>query len=249
VVGGANALALDRQHHTADTDLREALSGFAAVDPDGVFVAWATQIQTGAQALSPWRRGGLGGPPMIVLGWPERSPAYEAQLTRLAIDDLYAAVAARPDVYLPMRMAARVGMYLRYLEEHYGFSGVLRPAAEVGAYTVYNGVTSFEVEPSAGALLEHRFDGSVISYGIVPADGLGSTIVLPLWPRGFLIAGSADADLIVVTHRGEAIALARPDPALGGDSGSPGFALTVYRAGRSLRVFAISDGRAANITP
>ncbi|OFW54835.1 MAG: hypothetical protein A2V75_06995 [Actinobacteria bacterium RBG_16_70_17] len=249
VVGAANALALDRQHHAGDDDLREAFAGFAAVDPDGIFVAWGGQVQMGAQSLSPWRRGGLGGPRMILFGWPARSPAYEAQLTRLAIDDLYAAVAARPDVYLPMRMEARGGMYLRYLAEHYGFSGLLRPAARVGAYTVYQGVTSFEVESSAGALVERRFDGSVVSYRIVPAHGLGSDIVLPLWPRGFLIAGSADADLIVVTYRGEAIALARPDPALGGDSDSPGFALMVYRAGRPLRVFAISDGRAVNITP
>ena len=249
VVGAANALALDRQHHAADADLREAFSGFAAVDPDGIFVVWGGQVQMGAQSLSPWRQGGLGGPPMIFLGWPTRSPTYEAQLTRLGIEDLYAAVAARPDVYLPMRFEARAAMYLRYLAEHYGFSGLLRPAARVGAYTVYAGVTSFEVRSSAGALVERRFDGSAVSYRMVPADGLGSAFAIPLWPKGLLIAGSADADLIVVTRRGEAIALARPDPALGGDSGSPGFALTLRRAAQTLRVFAIDGGRAAEITP
>lgn len=249
VVGVTNALALDRQHHAADADLREAFSGFAAADPDGVFVAWGPQVQMGAQSLSPWRRGGLGGPPMILLGWPARSPAYEAQLTRLAIDDLYAAVAARPDVYLPMRIEAKGDMYLRYLEEHYGFSGLLRPATRVGAYTIYQGVTSFEVAPSAGALIERRFDGSLQSYRIVPAEGRGRAFAIPLWPHGILIAGSADTDLIVVTRRGEAIALVPPDRAPDGSSSTSGFALTVRHAGPGLRVFAISDGWAVNITP
>ncbi len=139
VVGAANALALDRQHHAGDADLREAFC----------------RVRRGRPRRD-LRRVGRSGPdgcpiPLpLAAGWPGRPaddpprlacalPAYEAQLTRLGIDDLYAAVAARPDVYLPMRIEARAAMYLRYLAEHYGFSGLLRPAARVGAYTVYAG--------------------------------------------------------------------------------------------------------------
>jgi len=249
VVGGANAWALDREHHAADAVLRHTLSGLAAVDPDGLFVLWANRIDLSGQSLSPWRQGGLGGPQIIFLGWPQRSPMHEAVLARFDIDDLYTALAVRPDVYLPLLIQERESGFLRYLAQHYDFHGLLRPAARVGEHIVYNLVTSFKVDAPAGALVERRLDGSTNSYQIVPAGGLESAFAIPFWRGGLLIAGSADADLIVVTLRGQAIALARPDPASGGGTGAPGFALTVWRGGRSLRVFALSGNRAAEITP
>ena len=103
LVGADAALDLDRRHHRADAGLRQVLAGLEAIDPDGVFVAWGAQLPLGGQSLSPWRRGGLGGPYLLSLGWQERSPMHEAWMAEHGITDLYAAIATRRDVYLPLR--------------------------------------------------------------------------------------------------------------------------------------------------
>lgn len=249
VVGAANAHALDQTHHSSEAGLRRTLSGLAAVDPDGLFVEWANQIDLSYQQLSPWRRGGLGGPQLLGLGWQERSPMHQEMLSRQGIDDLYAAIATRPDVYLPLRTAPRATLYLRYLREHYGFSGLLHPAARFGDYTVYDLVTAYDMDDRAGALVEHRFDGSTLSYPIGTTDDGGRAVAVPLWRGGLMIIGRVDADLVVVARHGEAIALALPDAGLTGGSGPAGFAVTVPQTGEPVRVFAISAGRAAEITP
>ncbi len=249
VVGGVNARALDETHHTEEAELRRTLDGLAAVDPNGLFVEWANQINLSYQQLSPWRRGGLGGPALLGLGWQQRSPMHESMLAAEGIDDLYAAIATRPDVYLPLRTAPRVTLYLRYLEEHYGFSGLLVPTARFGEYTVFHLVAAYRVDDRAGTITERRFDGTATIYPLDLPGAAGSTVSILPWGRSTIIVGSVDAELVLVTRRGEGVALAMPDPSLTGGSGSPGFAVTVPGGRAPVRVFALSGGRATEITP
>ncbi len=254
VVGTLTACGLDVRQREADAYLRRVLAQFEAIDPDGLFISWGAQWPLGGSALSPWRRGGLGGPAKLNLGWPTGSPMQEGWMARWGITDVYAAIALRPDVYLPLATRGLGPLYLTYLQEHYGFEGLLRPVGRAGALTVYNGAVSYEV--GQGMLIERRLDGTSVAFPLDSQEISGYWLLGTKDGRGAAVVGIVPAavqgepiDLIVVTHRGQAVALLLPsESSLDASLGSPQFWARVPTP-RQVRVFAIHEGRAAEIRP
>jgi hypothetical protein len=246
-IGATDAVRLSSRNEAGAIHLQKRLDSLEAFDPDGVFVSW--QDTMGIVQLLPWQHDGLESPDLIPLGWQQRSPMHEAWMQSHGIDDLYAAIAARDDIYLPLYRGQQRRSYLRYLEEHYGFPGLLRPAALVGPYTVYNLVAAFEVDRGREVLIERRFDGTALSYRIISAEVGRRAIALPLWRSGLLLIGRAAADLVVVTANNEAVALAVPGTGSAGSSNPANFAVTVRSSQKVVRVFAISGDTALEITP
>ncbi|MFH1329790.1 MAG: hypothetical protein ABIJ48_03935 [Actinomycetota bacterium] len=241
-VGGLDAAASRERNEAHQVRIGRQLAALDAVDPAGAFVAWAGEVTRWDSPLSPWTRSG---PHLIPLGWMQRSPAADAVLTRYGIGDLYTAIALREDVYLPLRRTGRGTLYLTYLREHYGFSGLLKPAAKVGPVTVFSGVAAYEVDAAAGAVVESRLDGSIVLHHFnVP--GPSGTAVATLDEQGRLaIKGRTDADLVVVMEGDHAIALGLPTPA---EDRLLRFKVTLEHSPEHLRLFALSGGLAGEIT-
>jgi hypothetical protein len=241
LVGGAvNAHALDQDNTSRDANRRNILTGLQAVDPDALFVSWGGQLPLGTGSVSPWEAS-PDGSDLLPLGWQQRSPLHRALLARHGIDDLFAAIANRGDIYLPLRSPELRQRYLLYLRQHYGFAGLLRPVARVGTLSVYNLAVDYRVDDQAGALIEHHLDGSFISY---PLDSPGiahQAVAVRPQDGGLTVAGRAAADLVVVTSRGKAIALVLPE-------GNGAFSAKLARSRTNLRLFALSAGRAAEVT-
>ena len=254
VVGSLTAQSLETRHHEADAYLRRILGQFEAIDPDGLFVSWGAQWPLGNSALSPWRRGGLGGPARLALGWPTGSPMQHKWMARWGITDLYTAIALRPDVYLPLRPHGLGNLYLTYLQEHYEFEGLLRPVGRAGPFVVYNRAVSYEV--ANHRLIEHRLDGTSVAFPLDSERLPGSWFLVPQKNRGATVVGAggstiqgAPIDLIVVTHRGQAVALVLPSGGSFGESLGLPQSWAQVPSPRQVRVFAIYDGRAAEISP
>ena len=242
VTGVALAVAGTGERRAGDEWITRTLEGFAAADPEGVFVSWGAQLHFAAR--SPWHAPVLDGPRLIPLGWHQRSPLEAAWLRRLGIDDAYAAVAAGDGVYLPIPANRSADIYLRYLEEHYGFDGILKPFGRATGFVVYRGVFAYRL---AGDLLtETAFDGAEAVYPLDAAgmDAHAGAEVLPdgttvVTGRAVARDGGAPADLIVVLAGRRGVAVALPAPATG-DSGDPGtFSITLDRTYADLTVIAL----------
>lgn len=254
VVGTLTACSLNARQSEADAYLRRLLTELEAIDPDGLFISWGAQWPLGGSSLSPWRLGGLGGPATLSLGWPARSPMHEKWQAEWGITDVYEAIALRPDVYLPLAAPELDGLYLVYLQEHYGFAGLLRPVGRAGSLLVYNQAVSYEARHTA--LIEHRLDGTSVTLRLDSEDLSTHWSLIPQKDRGAIVVGSAVStvqgepiDLIVITHRGQAVALV--DPALsrfGASLGLPQYWAKVPTP-RQVRVFAIHGGSASEISP
>jgi hypothetical protein len=223
---------------------REVLMGLEAIDPAGVFVAWGAEVPRWAAPLSPWTGSGREGPHLVPLGWMQQSPTAVAVLDRYGIDDIYVAI-ARGEVSLPLRSAQYQTLYLTYLREHYGFSGLLVPVADVGPLTVFRGVSAYALDDAAGLLVETRFDGNTAAYPLAEPVPDGSAAATLDAAGRLLIAGRADADLIVIIDGDEAVALALPIPS---EDRWPRFEATLAYLPRGLRLFALSGGLAREIT-
>jgi len=245
IIGTAAAVASSRANEQQAANRRELLAGLHEVDPDGVFVAWASELPRSESPLLPPSREGPEATHLVPLGWMQQSPTALAVLRRYSIDDLYTAIAAGGDVYLPLRRDENAALYLTYLREHYGFSGLLKPVAKVGRLMVFNGVAAYEVDEAAGALVERHLDGSTVAYPLAgPIEGQRATAT-PVGEDGQTIEGRARATLVVVTDGASAVALALPASA--GDR-LPRFEVTLEHALAGLRLFALSNGHAVEIT-
>lgn len=225
-----------------DRWITRTLESFKALDPEGVFVSWGAQLGLGAR--SPWHAPVLDGPRLLPLGWLQRSPVEARWLQSLGIDDAYAAVAAGDHLYLPVPADRSADIYLRYLEEHYGFSGILKPVGRVTASVVHRGAFAYRL---AGDLLtETAFAGAEVAYPLDPATFLGQAEI-ELLPDGTTVLtgravardGSVPADLVVVVagHRGVAATLPQIEAGAWGEPGA--FTITLDRAYQNLTVVAL----------
>ena len=123
-------------HRRADNETYDkVLAAFVDLDPEGTLVYLSAATYYGRP--SPWHAPMAPSSPLITFGWFQRTPIFDAQLAERGIDDLYLAISSREDVLLPLskEWERLVGQpYLTYLEEHHGFTGLLRPRSEQGSY-------------------------------------------------------------------------------------------------------------------
>jgi hypothetical protein len=126
------AIARSRQHAIQTAQLTVLYERLHAFDPDGVFVSWVGGLPqhwmdplSDPGALAPVRRVGL--------GWPTHSPHHRRQLERYGIGDLPHAIAEEGHVYLLTRRFDVVGLFERYVYEHHGLEGCLRPVFRPGS--------------------------------------------------------------------------------------------------------------------
>jgi len=229
------------ERRAADRRITRTLEAFTALDPDGVFVSWGARLRLGH--LSPWHAPVRAGPRLLPLGWLQRSPAEAGWLQTLGIDDAYAAIADGEGLYLPLPASRSADIYLRYLEEHYGFSGIMKPAGRAAAFVVYQGAFAYRL--TGDTLTETAFDGTVVSYpldadgirGRVAVEGLpGATTVIAGWAA---TANGAPADLIVVTADGRGVAAALPQVEAGAPGRPGAFTMTLDQAYQDLTVIAL----------
>src|SRR4030065_130014 len=69
------------------------------------------------------------------------------------------------DVCLPLRPPFSLGaLYLTYLEEHYGFSGLLRPRAEQDTFTIFDLAVAYPLDDRARMINERRPAGTQVRY-------------------------------------------------------------------------------------
>jgi hypothetical protein len=110
---------------------------------------------------------------------------------------------------------------------------------------VFHGVAAYALDAAGSALVEHRLDGSTLSYPLTePPSGQRATLTVEE-DGSQVIRGRADADLVVVTAGGEAVALDLP----AGPAGQlQRFTVTLDAPTADLRLFALGDGRAAEIS-
>jgi len=248
VAGSIHALALNEQQHRIEAHLQNVLSGLEQIDPDGLFVSWGGQLPLNGQSLSPWQRGGLGGPLLLGLGWQQRSPMQQEMLASRGIEDVYAAIATREDVYLPLLDPVLKTLYQQYLREHYAFPGLLRPTEGVGRYTVYHLAVTYHVNDRVGALVERRLDGTRLTHDLAESDSSSHAVISTEEDGTLVITGRADADLVVITNRTRAFALVEPnEPTDEDDPG--GFRVSLHPTPNTLRIFALSGEQAVEITP
>jgi len=260
-VGVGLMAARDRSsaHEHAAHRLEVIARDLPALDPGGLFVSWGVQLPL--SAALPLERGPLHELPLVTLGWQQHSPMHRSWLEQHGIDDLYLAIGSREDVYLPLG-ADRLGtLYLRYLEEHYGFTGLLRPVDRVASLTVYDLAVSFEIDDAGATLVEHRPDGSSTRYPLGGRSIVG-TATVTLTPDEATIAGQAadrsetgPVERFLVMQDGTGTALLLPHESRGrfadrldlDRSLRLGFTTTVPGGGE-IRVFALSGDAAAEIS-
>lgn len=248
VVGAMNGLSLDRQQHQLEAHLRQVLSALERTDPDGLFVSWGGELPLNGQSVSPWQRGGLGRIRLLSLGWQQRSPMHREMLATEGIDDVCAALATRPDVYLPLVDPTLGETYLQYLREHYGFSALLRPAGRAGPYTIYDQAVRYRINHHAGTLIERHLDGTRVVYRLTESSEATPATLAYGDDGSLIVSGRASADLVVVTDLSRAIALALPnDPTDEDDPG--GFQVILDQTPSVCRVFALSGRLAIDLTP
>jgi hypothetical protein len=288
VMGSVYEVAGSDERRADDQNLDRLLAGLQVLDADGVFVPLSVTLGTGRR--SPWHAPVLPEPAFISLGWRQHSPIFDAQLARAGIEDLIVAMGSRVDVYVPVHDSASSRAaegYATYLEEHYGFSGLLRPKAREGEYVIFDLIVAYELDDTAGVITERRLDGTEVRYPLVddvvvehrphgtdvrpPSGdrGIVGAIRRTLVPDGVRVRGwAADLDSggpvdhIVVFDGDEATAVALPSETLTEaaarrakrlgvtDPGCLGFRLVAAASTlHNIRVFALSDGRAAELTP
>jgi hypothetical protein len=242
VTGVALAAAGTGERRAADRWITRVLEGFTALDPEGVFVSWGAQLHFAAR--SPWHAPLLDGPRLLPLGWQQRSPLEAEWLQSLGIDDAYTAVAAGDGVYLPIGPERSADIYLDFLREHYNFSGILKPTAQLTPFVVYEGVFAYRL--TGGLLTETSFDGAEAVYPLDAAgmEGHAGAEVLPdgttvVTGRAVARDGGAPADLIVVLagRRGVAVALPQAEAGAWGEPGT--FTVTLDRDYQNLTVIAL----------
>jgi hypothetical protein len=245
VVGALTAVETSRGNDVQAAIRRSILTGLERLDPAGVFVAWGGEFPRWAAPLSPASEHGGSGPQLVPLGWMQQSPVARATLSRYGLDDIITAI-ARGEAYLPLHRLELAPLYLTYLKEHYGFSGLLVPLSRLGRLTVFKGVSAYSLDEAAGLLVETRFDGSTATYSLAGPGPDNAATAKPDDAGRLVVGGRADADLIVVVDGEAAVALALPLPAV---DRLPRFRVTLGYLPENLRVFALGDGLAREITP
>ena len=190
-------------------------------------------------------------------------------MAELGIDDLYLAIGSREDVYLPLPNPAFGRRYLTYLEEHYGFRGLLRPKWEYSGFTIFDMAVSYEIDGPAQVIIESHPDGTATRYALGGGSIVGGTRFKVLPDATLVLGRAADrrepgpVDHIVVFGDGQVVAIALPADKPPGplvarwadhlglpDAEHLGIEIKVPDdTAADLRVFALSDGRAAEITP
>lgn len=267
VAGLINAAVGADERRAADRGLDQMLAGFTELDPDGVFVARGGALRTGRR--SPWHAPVLPSPALISLGWGQRSPVFDAQLAQAGIEDIYLAIGSREDVYFPLqekRSATIAGHYLTYLEEHYGFRGLMRPKAIQGPYLIFDLAVDYEFDAQARVIIERRPDATQVVYplddramvGVVRLRALSGRLRVRGWAAD--VGGGGPVDHIVVFDGERAVDVLVPTAALDDrarqqaerlgvvDCDPLGFDLTMRNSSPArVRVFALSDGRATEL--
>ena len=269
VAGLADAVAGAGQRRAGDRSLDQDLARFTELDPEGTFISLGNALDIGRR--SPWHAPVLPSPRLIGLGWQQRSPIFHKHLAEIGVDDLYLAFGSREDIYLPLRAepsAAFAHRYLTYLEEHYGFTGLLRPKAELGDFVVFDLAVAYQVDDLARVVIERRPDGSEVRYPFVEDAIVGiahphadpGVLRLVGWAVDLDAGGPVDHIVAFNGTRAVAVAIPTTEPSAPAairhlrtmgltDQDGLGFAFTVAGASdRGLRVFALSGGRATEIT-
>ena len=266
VIGVYSAVAGSTDRRADDDAVDQLLGGLTELDGDGIYVAGGFLGEFGKR--SPWHAPMVPGPRLILLGWSQRSPVHDQWMAELGIDDLYLAIGSREDVYLPLPDLGFGRRYLTYLEEHYGFRGLLRPKWEYSGFTIFDLAVSYEIDGLTQAIIESHPDGTTVRYPLGGGSIVGRTR-FEVVPDGILVRGRAadrrepgPVDHIVVFSGGQAVAVALPTvrpptprearwaDRLGlPDAQHIGIAIKVPTTDDDVRVFALSNGRAAEITP
>jgi hypothetical protein len=192
---------------------------------------------------------------------------HDERLAGLGVDDLYDAIARDERVYLTLAAGEpEAGRYVAYMEEHYGYTGFLRPTASVdtdGHLTVYDLlVADYGLDEGRGVLTEVRGDGTTADVPIV-RHGVAGTFRAAPDRGGTLVGWAADleelraVDRIVVIHDGRLVAVlptafVRPGvaEAHGLDEGARiGFVVGGLddEAVAGARVFAVGSGSAVEL--
>lgn len=111
--------------------LRELSAGGGPAAPRPVYVLFGPALEL--QHLEPWRdTADLRGMELVTGGWSTFTPAYEAQLARLGITDVYTDLAKRHDMFLVAK-AKHARHYITFVEEHRGRRYGLKPMPGFGA--------------------------------------------------------------------------------------------------------------------
>jgi len=269
VLGVVDAVAGAGRRQANDRSLDQDLARLEELDPEGTFVFLGDTLGTGRR--SPWHAPILASPRLINLGWQQRTPLFYRRLAEADIDDLYLAVGSREDVYLPLQTGHSTAVaqhYLTYLEEHYGFLGLLRPKAELGDYLVFDLAVAYQVDDSVRVVIERRPDGTEVRYpfiedmivGVARPHVVQDGLRIVGWAVDLEAGGPVDHIVTFNGTRGVAVTISTTEPPTPAairhleklgftDHDSLGFDLTA--AGLSdtgVRFFAISNGRAAEIT-
>ena len=269
VVAGVSDAALGRDsRRVADQTAIAPLREIQQPDPGGIFIQWGNELLLGF--ASPWRAPLLPSFLGIPLGWPQRSPVHSQWMAELGIDDLYLAIGSREDVYLPLRPPFSLGaLYLTYLEEHYGFSGLLRPRAEQDTFTIFDLAVAYALDDRARTINERRPDGTEVRYPLVDDRIVGGARLRTVDDHVRVTGWAADldslgpVDYIVVFDDDRAVSVSLPADTpltqrairyaerLGvADPHHLGFEIAITATPHTnIRIFALSDGRAAEITP
>ena len=151
VAGLVDAAIGAGQRRAADRSFDQLLTDLEELDPEGTFVSLGAAL--GTSRRSPWHAPVIPSPPLISLGWEQRSPMYYAQLVALSVDDLYLAIGSRQDIYFPLRAGSDAdALYLTYLEEHYGFSALLRPRVDLDSHIVFDLAVAYELDDPTGTI-------------------------------------------------------------------------------------------------
>jgi len=172
----------------------------------------------------------------------------QEMLASRGIEDVYAAIATREDVYLPLLDPVLTTLYQQYLREHYAFPGLLRPTERVGPYTVYHLAVTYRINDRVGALVERRLDGTRLTHDLAESDSSSHAAISTEEDGTLVVTGPAGANLVVITNRTRALALIQPnEPTDEEDPG--GFRVSLRPAPDTLRIFALSGEQTVEITP
>jgi len=120
--------ARERHQNAFEADIREL-----APRPSELFVAWAEAFpMKDIDPLAPQ----LGEMRILPLGTELGTPHVADTLRRFEIDNLYLALAARPDVFL-ISDEEKNALYVDYMREKYGLDVTVRPSFQGRTFAVY----------------------------------------------------------------------------------------------------------------
>ncbi|NQV05662.1 DUF2029 domain-containing protein [bacterium] len=168
-IGIGLAVTINASGHNDAVNNRffEVTDELGEFDPEGVFVSVAGSV--GTSAVSPEAGRGIGAT-IVPLGWHQQSPMFDERLSDLGIDDLYLSIANDPGTYVVLnRNAAELDYIPRYLDEHYGLSGHLRPSARVGSLVVFDSLAEYSI--NANGALREDIAGETVRFRLIGEEG------------------------------------------------------------------------------